>query len=365
MIIGIPKEIKNREHRVALTPDGAHVLITDGHRIHIEQGAGTSSGFSDQNYAAAGASIVKQANAAWAADLVVKVKEPLPEEYDQLRPGLCLFTFLHLASNPNLLHALLTRKVCAIGYETVQYDDGSLPLLTPMSRIAGRLATQIGASLLQVENGTPWPGRGVLMGGINHVPAARVLILGGGNVGCNAAEVAIGMGAEVQVLDTSAACVGALRAHLDPTCDVRLFTPQLMLKTMHDCDLLIGAALIAGAHAPHLLTPDLLRRMPERAVFVDVAIDQGGISETSRPSSYDAPVYVEQGVLHCCLPNLPSAVPISSTHALTAATLPYIQLLANESVSESVREHKDLARGVNTCDGHIVHPALAAIFELT
>ncbi len=359
MIIGIPGEIKNREHRVALTPTGAQVLAEDGHRVRIETGAGEGSGFPDEEYAAAGADIVGQAREAWAADLVVKVKEPLPEEYNYLRPGLCLFTYLHLAADPELLRVLLKKKVRSIGYETVQNDNGSLPLLAPMSRIAGRLAAQIGASLLQAENGTPRPGRGVLMGGIAGVAPARVLVLGGGNVGSNAAEVAIGMGAKVRILDASHACVASLRESFGQACEVRFFAEQLMFEALNDCDLLIGAALIPGAHAPRLLSRSFLGRMPDGAVFVDVAIDQGGISETSRPSSYKTPVYVEEGVLHCCLPNLPAAVPVSSTQALTLATFPHVRLIARDGVRQSILGNRALARGVNTWDGHITHAAVA------
>ncbi len=360
MKIGIPKEIKNREHRVALTPDGARQLVQDGHKVCVEHDAGAGSGFSDVDYEAAGAFIVATPEGAWAADLVLKVKEPLAEEYIHLRPGQCLFTYLHLAAAPALLDVLLEKGVRAIGYETVQADDGSLPLLAPMSRIAGRLATQIGASLLQKENGTPYPGRGVLMGGLTGVEAARVLVLGGGNVGRNAAEVALGMGASVQILDASVSCVSSLRqqfAKAGDACDIRFFAGQLMFEALETCDLLIGAALIPGEHAPTLLTPSYLERM-KGGVFVDVAIDQGGVSQTSRPSSYDEPVYVEAGVLHCCLPNLPAAVPVSATQALTHATLPFVRHLANAGI-DAAREDVALTRGVNTWDGHVMHRGLA------
>ena len=359
MIIGIPAEIKNREHRVALIPEGARALVEDGHQVLVEQGAGAGSGFSDKEYTDAGATIVASAADAWAAELVVKVKEPLPQEYQFLRPGLGLFTFLHLAACPELLQVLLEKKVLAIGYETVQTDDGRLPLLAPMSQVAGRLATQIGASLLQSENGTQWPGRGVLMGGVANVKPANVLILGGGNVGRSAAEVAIGMGAIVHILEARVESVAALRQHFGQRCEVRFFAQQMMFEALDECDLLIGAALVPGAHAPHLLTSSFLERMPDGSVFMDVAIDQGGISETSRPTSYEQPVYVESGVLHCCLPNLPSAVPVSSTQALTAETFPYIRLLAQAGIATAIREHRSLRRSVNTWDGQITHPAVA------
>jgi len=360
MIIGIPGEIKNREHRVAMTPGGVRQLVQDGHKVYVEHAAGIGSGFSDADYEAAGACIVATSEGVWAAELILKIKEPLPEEYIHLRPGLCLFTYLHLAAVPSLLDVLLEKSVRAIGYETVQMNDGSLPLLAPMSRIAGRLATQIGASLLQKENGTPYPGRGVLMGGIPGVEAAHVLVLGGGNVGRNAMEVALGMGASVQVLDANVDCVSALRqrfAEAEDACDIRFFAEQLMFEALETCDLLIGAALIPGEHAPILLTPSYLERM-QGGVFIDVAIDQGGISQTSHPTSYDEPVYVESGVLHCCLPNLPAAVPVSATQALTHATLPYVRHLANAGMN-AVCEDTALARGVNTWDGHVTHRGVA------
>jgi len=360
MMIGIPKEIKNREHRVALTPDGARQLVQDGHQVCVEHEAGAGSGFADADYEAAGASIAATPEDAWAADLVLKIKEPLAEEYVHLRSGQYLFTYLHLAAAPALLDILLEKGVRAIGYETVQADDGSLPLLAPMSSIAGRLATQIGASLLQRENLTPYPGRGVLMGGLTGVEAARVLVIGGGNVGRNAAQVALGMGASVQILDANVGRVSSLRrrfAQAGGACDTRFFAGQLMFEALETCDLLIGAALIPGEHAPTLLTPSYLERM-KGGVFVDVAIDQGGISQTSRPSSYDEPVYVESGVLHCCLPNLPAAVPVSATQALTHATLPFVRHLANAGM-DIVREDAALARGVNTWDGHVAHRGVA------
>lgn len=360
MIIGAPKETKNREHRVSLTPAGVRQLVKDGHEVRVEHDAGKASGFIDVDYEASGAHMVKKADEAWAVDLVLKIKEPLPAEYVFLRHEQCLFTYLHLAAAPKLLDVLLEKSVRAIAYETVQLEDGSLPLLAPMSRIAGRLATQIGASLLQKENGTPYPGRGVLMGGVDGAPSAHVLVLGGGNVGRNAAEVALGMGASVRILDASADCVSRLRQQFSgfgDACDVRFLAEQLMLEALETCDLLIGAALIPGEHAPILLTQPCLERMAG-GVFVDVAIDQGGISQTSRPSSYEDPVYSEAGVLHCCLPNLPAAVPVSATQALTHATFPYVRHLANAGM-DAVREDASLARGVNTWDGHVTHRGVA------
>jgi len=319
-----------------------------------------ASGFGDADSEAAGAHIGEDAEMAWAADLVLKIKEPLPAEYAFLRTGQIVFTYLHLAAEPELLDVLLENRVCAIGYETVQLEDGSLPLLAPMSRIAGRLSAQIGASLLQKENGTAHPGKGVLMGGFDGAPSARVLVLGGGNVGRNAAEVALGMGATVKILDANVECVSRLRQRFSSVgnaCEVRFFSGQLMFEALDACDLLIGAALIPGEHAPLLLSSSYLERMAG-GVFVDVAIDQGGVSETSRPTSYDKPVYIASGVLHCCLPNLPAAVPVSATQALTHATLPYVCQLAKLGFN-AVHENAALARGVNTCDGCVAHRGVA------
>jgi alanine dehydrogenase len=363
MNIGIPKELKNRERRVALTPEGASLLAAAGHRVRIEQGAGLGSGFSDDDYRHAHAEVVTDAASAWDAELVVKVKEPLPSEYGFLRPGLCLFTYLHLAAVPELVPVLLEQRVRGIGYETVQTNDGALPLLAPMSRVAGRVAVQIGARLLQAENGTAFPGKGVLMGGVEGVAPASVLVLGGGNVGRNAAEVALGMGASVRVLDSNVACVARLRqqfAYAGNACDVRFFSPQLMFEALEGCDLLIGATLIPGEHTPTLLTPSYLERM-RGGVLVDVSIDQGGVSQTSRPTSFAEPVYVEAGVLHCCLPNLPACVPLSATQALTHATLPYVRRLADKGIDAAL-DDAELARGINTWDGNIRHPGVAHAF---
>ncbi len=365
MNIGIPKEIKNRERRVALTPDGAAMLVAAGHQVRIEQGAGLGSGFSDDDYREAKADIVDDAAGAWDAELVIKVKEPLPSEYAFLRPGLCLFTFLHLAAASELVPVLLEQGVRAIGYETVQANDGSLPLLAPMSRVAGRVAVQIGARLLQAENDTEFPGKGVLMGGVDGVPPANVMVLGGGNVGCNAAEVALGMGASVRILDANVSRVSDLRerfAYAGDACDVRFFAPQLMFEALEECDLLIGAALIPGEHTPTLLTPSYLEKMHGGAL-VDVSIDQGGVSQTSRPTSFAEPVYVEAGVLHCCLPNLPACVPLSATQALTHATFPYVRKLANQGI-EAALDDAELARGINTWDGDIRHRGVARALHL-
>ncbi len=360
MKIGVPKEIKNREHRVSITPEGALALVTAGHELYVQSKAGVDSGFSDAAYLDAGAIIVDAAPQAWACELVVKVKEPQACEYQYFRPDLTLFTFLHLAADRQLAEELLKQKVCAIGYETVQLENGRLPLLATMSQVAGRMAVQLGVRFLQRENGTGFPGKGRLAGGISSAPAARVVILGGGNVGCNAAEALAGLGAEVTVLEADRQHLQRLQASLPEHIGAQLFSADALVSLLPDCDLLIGAALIPGKHAPGLLRREHLRLMQPGSVFVDVSIDQGGICETSRPTTYENPIYVEEGVLHCCLPNLPAAVPETSTRVLTRATLPYVRLLADKGVDGAVLADPALARGVNTRDGQIVHKGVAA-----
>jgi alanine dehydrogenase len=358
MHIGVPKEIKNRERRVSLTPDHVRLLVEAGHTLRVQRSAGTGSGFADDAYRAAGATLVNTAAEAWDAELVVKVKEPQPEEYAFMHPGLTLFTYLHLAAAPALADVLRARGVHAIAYETVQTADGRLPLLAPMSQVAGRVAVQMGASFLQAEvPGVPHHGRGVLMGGIPGVPRARVAIIGGGNVGEHAARAALGLGARVTVLDVRTERLGELEAMLIGL-ETRPLHGDGLRALLPDTDLLVGAALIAGEHAPHLLDRAMIGAMPEGAVFVDVSIDQGGISETSRATTFEAPAYVEQGVIHCCLPNLPAAVPLSSTLALTHATFPYVQMLAS-GIEAALSGNAALHHGINVRDGAIRHAAVA------
>jgi len=360
MKIGVPKEIKNREHRVSITPEGVLVLTAAGHEVFVQSKAGIDSGFSDTAYLDADATIVDDAKQAWACELVVKVKEPQACEYEYLRPDLILFTFLHLAADRQLTQVLLKQKVCAIGYETVQLENGRLPLLAAMSQVAGRMAVQLGVRFLQRENGTEYPGKGRLAGGIASAPAARVVILGGGNVGCHAASASAGLGAQVVVLEADSLHMQHLQATLPDQISIQHFSADTLISLLPECDLLIGAALIPGKHAPDLLKREHLRLMLPGSVFVDVSIDQGGISETSRPTTYENPLYVEEGVLHCCLPNLPAAVPETSTQVLTRVTLPYIQLLADKGVEGAVQDDPALACGVNIRDGQIVHQGLAA-----
>ncbi|OIO68392.1 MAG: alanine dehydrogenase [Zetaproteobacteria bacterium CG1_02_53_45] len=360
MRIGVPKEIKNHEHRVALTPAGAVLLISAGHQVVVQSKAGADSGFSDAAYEQAGALVVPDAHQAWSQDLVVKVKEPQLSEYIFLRPELTLFTYLHLAAFPELAGELLVKKVCAIGYETVQTDAGVLPLLKPMSEVAGRVAVQMGVYFLQKENGSAFPGKGCLPAGIGGAPPMHAVIVGAGNVGMNAADAAAGLGARVTLLETNESRIRQLQRETHENITVVHFSHDGFYALLPTCDLLVGATLIPGKHAAQLLNRSDLRLMQPGSVFVDVSIDQGGISETSRATSYDDPVYVEEGVIHCCLPNLPAAVPQTSTSALTEATLPYIQTVAAHGVAGVLRDFPALARGINTLAGEIINPAVAS-----
>ncbi|OFW81132.1 MAG: alanine dehydrogenase, partial [Alicyclobacillus sp. RIFOXYA1_FULL_53_8] len=327
MIIGIPKEIKNNENRVAITPAGVHVLVNAGHAVHVETTAGVGSGFRDETYQAAGAMIVSSATDVWShADMVMKVKEPLPSEYAYFRSDLVLFTYLHLAPEPELTKALMESGVTAIAYETVQLPDGSLPLLTPMSEVAGRMSIQIGAHFLEKAHG----GRGELLGGVPGVPPSRVVIVGGGIVGTNAARIAVGLGAQVTVLDTN---LPRLR-YLDDVFGSQIRTVMSNAYNLRDqieaCDLLVGAVLIPGARAPKLVSADMVKGMNAGGVIVDVAIDQGGSIETiDRITTHADPVYEKYGVVHYAVANMPGAVPRTSTLALTNVTIPYAVALAN------------------------------------
>lgn len=357
MVIGVPREIKNHEYRVGLTPAGVEELVADGHRVLVEAGAGVGSGIADAAYQAAGAQVAADAAAVWAAaELVVKVKEPLAAEYGLLREGQLLFTFLHLAPLPDLVAVLLDRRVRAVAYETVQLADGSLPLLAPMSQVAGKLAVQVGASLLQRDRG----GAGVLLGGVPGSRRGRVVILGGGTVGLNAAKVAHGLGAQVTLIDLHHPRLSYLDDVFGGQVETLLSSRRAIREAATGCDLLIGAALVPGAKAPLLVDRAVLRGMEEGSVFVDVAIDQGGTSETSRPTSHADPLYIEEGVLHYCVPNIPGAVPRTSTQALTGVTLPYCRKLASGNLGDTLRADPALARGVNTWDGHLTCPAVAA-----
>ena len=355
MIVAVVKEIKPGEQRVALTPAGAYALTEAGHRLLIERGAGAGSGIRDEDYAKAGASVAA-AEGIWAeADLILKVKEPIAQEYDRLRAGQALFTYLHLAPAPELTQALLKRRVIGIAYETVQRVDGSLPLLTPMSEVAGRLAVQEGAFYLGKAHG----GRGILLSGVPGVPRGNVAILGAGTVGLNAAKIAVGLGADVSILDVN---LDRLR-HVDD-----LFRGQVVTlvsnsfnvaQVVQRADLLIGAVLVAGAKAPVLVTEAMVQTMKEGAVLVDVAVDQGGCVATTHPTTLFEPVHTLYGVVHYGVANMPALVPRTSTFALTNATLPFVLELAAKGLARAVRENAALAKGVNVWNGKIVHPGVA------
>jgi alanine dehydrogenase len=355
MRVGVAKEIKQDEYRVALTPAGAGELRQRGHEVVVETGAGAGSAFLDADYEAVGARIV-DVEEVWAtADLVLKVKEPLPEEYGRLRDGLILFTYLHLAADEELTRALVSSGATCIAYETVETDDGRLPLLAPMSEVAGRLATQMGAWALEKAQG----GRGLLLGGVPGVPPAKVVVLGGGIVGYNAALIAVGMQADVWVLDKSVERMRDLEMMLDGRITLAMSNRLEIELAAADADLIIGAVLIPGARAPKLITRDMLAGLKPGAVLVDVAIDQGGCFETSRPTTHSDPIYVVDGIVHYCVANMPGAVPITSTFALTNVTLPYVEAIANQGVREAVARDRALARGVNVVEGKLTYEAVA------
>jgi alanine dehydrogenase len=355
MRVGVAKEIKQDEYRVALTPAGAGELRQRGHEVVVESGAGAGSAFLDADYEAVGARIV-DVEEVWAtADLVLKVKEPLPEEYGRLREGLILFTYLHLAADEELTRALVSSGATCIAYETVETDDGRLPLLAPMSEVAGRLATQMGAWALEKAQG----GRGLLLGGVPGVPPAKVVVLGGGIVGYNAALIAVGMQADVWVLDKSVERMRDLEMMLDGRITLAMSNRLEIELAAADADLIIGAVLIPGARAPKLITRDMLAGLKPGAVLVDVAIDQGGCFETSKPTTHSDPTYVVDGIVHYCVANMPGAVPITSTFALTNVTLPYVEAIANQGVREAVARDRALARGVNVVEGKLTYEAVA------
>ncbi len=358
MIIGVPKEIKDGEHRVALTPAGADALTREGHTVLVERGAGVDSAIADAEFQAHGAKLV-EARAAWdEAEMVLKVKEPLPAEYKRLRPGLLLFTYLHLASSRELTEELLDRGVTGVGYETVETDDGRLPLLAPMSEIAGKLAAQIGAHCLE----STWRGRGVLLGGVPGVPPADVVILGCGTVGLNAAKVAMGMGAQVTILDINHDRLKYLDDIMHGYVITRYSNPYVTASCASFADLIIGAVLIPGALAPKLVTEEMVKEMKPGAAIVDVAVDQGGCVETIHATSHSEPIYVKHGVVHYGVPNMPALVPRTSTFALTNATLSYALKIAAHGLEGVAEEDAALARGINISGGKIFHEAVAEAF---
>ncbi|HEX8500490.1 MAG TPA: alanine dehydrogenase [Pyrinomonadaceae bacterium] len=356
MIVGLPKEIKDNEYRVGLTPAGVRALNDAGHSVVVEKSAGEGSGFEDALYEKAGARIIDSADDVWAeAEMVVKVKEPVEPEYPRMKEGLLLFTYLHLAPDPKQTQALLEHKVTGIAYETITDRRGTLPLLTPMSEVAGRMAVQVGAQYLEKMNG----GRGVLLGGVPGVPGARVVILGGGVVGTNAAKIAVGMGAQVTIVDKN---LDRLR-ELDDIFLSKITTLASSAYAIHgaiaEADLIIGGVLVPGAAAPKLVTREMLKDVMKGAVIVDVAVDQGGCIETTRPTTHSNPTYYVEDVLHYCVANMPGAVPRTSTFALTNATLPYALRLANRGFLDAIASDPGLKEGVNTYAGKMTYKAVA------
>ena len=356
MIIGTVRETKTEEYRVAFTPDGAADIVRAGHGVVIETGAGLGSNYSDDDYRAAGAEVLESAAEVYArAELMCEVKEPQPEEFALLREGQILFTYLHLAAEPEVTDALVRSGCIAIGYETVQRDDGFLPLLAPMSEIAGRMAVEIGAHYLK----RPGPGRGMLLGGLPGVPPAHVVVMGSGNVGKNAVRAAVGAGARVSVLSINDDQLRGLEELYAGRVETVLSGPQVIANTLIGADLLIGAVLVAGRKAPVVVTREMVASMGAGAVVVDVAVDQGGCVETTRPTSHVDPIYVEEGVVHYAVPNMPGAVPRTSSRALTGLTLPYILRVANGGFEQAVLADPALRRGVNVYRGQITNAAVA------
>jgi alanine dehydrogenase len=353
--IGVSKEIKTDEYRVALTPAGARELGQRGHDVIVETGAGEGSAFTDAAYEAAGARIGSVDDVWDDAELLLKVKEPIRQEYDRLREGLVLFTYLHIAADEPLTRALLDSGITAVAYETVETDSGALPLLAPMSEIAGRLAAQAGAYFLE----KPLGGRGLLLGGVPGVAPGRVLVIGGGMVGYNAAVIAIGLGANVTILERSIDRMRHLEEVLSGRVSLVMSSSLQIEESVRDADVVIGAVLIPGAVAPKLITREMVAGMKDGAVLADVAIDQGGCAETSRPTTHSEPVYTVEGVTHYCVANMPGAVPITSTKALTNATLPYVEAIADFGLREAVARDPALARGANVVDGKVTYEAVA------
>jgi alanine dehydrogenase len=356
MIIGVPREIKPDEHRVGVVPAGAYSLAKAGHQVLIEPGAGAGSGIADAEYKNVGAQLVADRRELFAhADMIIKVKEPLSQEYALLRDGQVLFTFLHLAALPELTQVLLARHITAIAYETVQLSDGSLPLLTPMSEVAGRMSVQEGAKYLERHEG----GRGVLLAGVPGVPPGQVTIVGGGTVGTNAARMAVGFGAAVTVIDINPARLRYVDDLFQGGVRTLMSSEYAIADMTARSDLLIGAALLPGARAPRLVTREMIAEMAKGAVVVDVAIDQGGCVETSRPTSHSQPTFCVDGVVHYCVANMPGAVSRTATFALTNVTFPYAMAIANKGWRQAVQDDVALARGLNLCNGHVTHAAVA------
>jgi alanine dehydrogenase len=361
MIIGVPKEVKNRENRIAIVPGGVKQLVAAGHKVLVEKGAGNGASIPDDKFKAAGATIIDSAAKIWAdADMVIKVKEPIAQEYQYLREGLILYTYLHLAAVPELAQALASRKVSAIAYETIELEDKSLPLLTPMSEVAGRVAVQVGAQYLQKHNG----GKGLLLGGVPGVKRGRVTIVGGGVVGINSAKMAIGLGAQVTILDVSARRLAYLDDVFGNGVRTLMSNPENTAEAVAESDLVVGAVLITGAKAPRLVTREMVKTMERASVIVDVAIDQGGCVETIRPTTHDDPVYLEENVLHYGVTNMPGDVPKTSTYALTNVTIKYALEIAQKGFKDALHQSEALRKGLNTHQGKVTHRAVAEALSM-
>jgi alanine dehydrogenase len=361
MIIGVPKEIKNNENRVALTPAGAKELIKRGHQVYVQQTAGLGSGFSDEDYKAAGASLLPTIEATYQiAEMIMKVKEPIESEYSLIKPNQLLFTYFHFASYEPLTKAMVASKAICLAYETVEKADRSLPLLVPMSEVAGRMAIQKGANYLE----KPLGGRGILLGGVPGVLPAKVVILGGGIVGTQAAWMAAGLGADVIIMDVSLPRMRYLADVMPANVKTMMSNEYNIREQIKQADLIVGAVLIPGAKAPHLITKDMLKDMKKGAVLVDVAVDQGGCIETCKPTTHENPTYIIDDVVHYCVANMPGAVPYTSTLALTNATLPYAIQLADKGWKKAAQENADLVPGLNVIQGDIVYKAVSEAFAM-
>lgn len=361
MIIGVPKEIKKEEKRVAMTPEGVNALVLHGHSVLVETGAGLGSNMRDEEYNAAGADIADGCEQVWAeADFILKVKEPLEKEYGLMREGQSIFTYLHLAANRELTETMLQKKVMGIAYETIQLADGNLPLLAPMSEVAGRLSIQVGAWCLEAKNG----GSGILLSGVSGVPPAKIVIVGAGIVGTNACHIAVGIGADVVIMDINPARLRYIQDIFHGTLTTVMSNRANIEEQVASADLLIASVLVPGARAPQLIPAALLERMKPGSAIVDIAIDQGGCCETSRPTTHDDPIYLHGSVVHYCVANMPSAVPRTSTYALTNSTLQYVLEIADKGLWTAMKESRALQKGLNIYDGKVMHEGVARSFEL-
>jgi alanine dehydrogenase len=359
--VGIPREIKTEEQRVSIVPAGVSAFVSHGHEVFVEREAGTGSGISDEEYRMAGAKIVDRADLLWReSDMIMKVKEPLNPEFDWMREGQIIFTFFHLAADEDLTRRLLERKIIGIAYETIQLEDGSLPLLAPMSEVAGRLAIQMGAFCLEAKNG----GSGILLSGVSGVPPARVAIIGGGIAGTNACHIAVGIGAQVSILDVNAARLRYLQDLYHGRVMTVMSNRANIAEFVESADLVIGSVLIPGARAPRLITRGMIQSMKKGSAFVDISIDQGGCAETSKPTTHDNPIYVVDDVVHYCVANMPGAVPRTSTYALTNVTISYALEIADKGYEQALKDNRVLARGLNLHKGRVTYKHVAEAFNM-